>query len=90
MRTSTFRWDPKLTIPAALPFEVSEELPSLQKGQVPANPLGTMHTEYARKHNLPFEASQGGAQTMYPEYMRRLKELMNAPPATTSTSSATR
>ncbi len=71
MRTATFKRDPNLTIPAPQPFEVAEELPSLEKGQVPAYPLGTTHPEYATRHNLPFEASQGGAQTMYPEYMKR-------------------
>jgi hypothetical protein len=58
---------------------VAEELPSLEKGQVPAYPLATKHPEYAEKHHLPFEASQGGAQTMYPEYAKRLEELMKAP-----------
>jgi hypothetical protein len=77
LRTSTFRLDPTLTIPAALPFEITEELASLQKGQVPAYLLGTKHTEYAERHNLPFEASQGGAHTMYPEYVKRLELLMN-------------
>ena len=45
---------------------------------MPAYPLGTTHPEYAKRHNLPFEASQGGAQTMYPEYMKRLEELRKA------------
>jgi len=52
---------------------------------VPSYPLGTTHPEYATRHNLPFEASQGGAQTMYPEYMKRLEQLMKAAPRTTST-----
>jgi cyclase len=68
------KWDPTLTIDAARPFEVAEELPSLQKGQVPAYPLGTQPPEYAKKHNLPFEASQGGGATQYPEYATRLKD----------------
>jgi glyoxylase-like metal-dependent hydrolase (beta-lactamase superfamily II) len=83
VRTATFKRDPNLTIPALQPFEVAEELPSLEKGQVPAYPLGTTHPEYAKQHNLPFEASQGGAQTMYPEYMRRLEELKRASASTT-------
>jgi cyclase len=74
VRSATFKWDPTLTIDAARPFEVAEELPSLQKGQVPAYPLGTQHPEYAKKHNLPFEASQGGGATQYPEYTTRLKD----------------
>ncbi|HEY6507418.1 MAG TPA: hypothetical protein VIY56_05355 [Vicinamibacterales bacterium] len=76
VRTSTFKWDPNLRVPAATAFEVAEELPSLERGQVPAHPLGTTHDEYAKRYGLPFEASQGGAHTMYPEYMKRLRELM--------------
>jgi hypothetical protein len=34
--------------------------------------------EYAAKHNLPQEATLGGAQTTYPEYRTRLKELPKA------------
>ena len=79
VRTATFKRDPNLTIPALQAFEVAEELPSLEKGQVPAYPLGTTHPEYATRHNLPFEASQGGAQTMYPEYMKRIEELRKTP-----------
>ena len=45
---------------------------------MPAYPLGTKHHEYADRHHLPFEASQGGAQTMYPEYAKRLEQLMKA------------
>jgi hypothetical protein len=86
VRTSTFKWDPQLTIPPPLPFEVAEELPSLERGQVPAYPLGTKHEDYARHHQLPFEASRGGAHTMYPEYMERLRELRGAVPAIPSAS----
>lgn len=31
--------------------------------------------EYSRNHGIPVEAASGGAATMYPEYMKRLKEL---------------
>src|SRR5688572_589622 len=83
-RTATFKWDPTMTVGPARPFEIAEELPSLQKGQVPAYPLGTIHTEYAKNHNLPLEASFGGAHTQYPEYVQRLKQLMTGQPTTTS------
>ena len=87
VRTATFKRDPSLTIPAPLPFEVAEELPSLEKGEVPAYPLGTRHPEYAARHRLPFEASQGGARTMYPEYATRLRELMKASPTSSTAAS---
>ena len=88
VRTSTFKLDPTMTIPAALPFEITEELPSLQRGQVPAYPLGTKHTEYAQRNNLPFETSLGGAHTMYPEYVERLKRLTNKSGAAVTSSTA--
>jgi hypothetical protein len=84
VRTSTFRWDPNLTIQAATAFEIAEELPSLERGQVPAYPLGTKHRDYAEAKKLPFEASQGGAHTAYPEYMKRLQELMHGAESTSS------
>jgi glyoxylase-like metal-dependent hydrolase (beta-lactamase superfamily II) len=89
VRTATFKRDPNLTIPALQPFEVAEELPSLEKGQVPAYPLGTTHPEYATRHNLPFEVSRGGAQTMYPEYMKRIEELRKAPAPAAGRSAST-
>jgi hypothetical protein len=88
LRTSTFKLDPTMTVPAALPFEITEELASLQRGQVPAYPLGTKHTEYAESHKIPFEASQGGAQTMYPEYVERLRRLMTEPGAAVTSSTS--
>jgi len=31
--------------------------------------------EYARNHGIPFEAAMGGAETMYPEYAKKLEDL---------------
>jgi hypothetical protein len=89
VRTATFKLDPTMTIPAALPFEITEELASLQKGQVPAYPLGTRHTEYAERNHVPFEASLGGAHTMYPEYVEQLKRMVKEPRTAVTTSTAT-
>lgn len=75
IRTSTFRWDPNMSIPSARPFEVFEEIPALERGQVPAYPLGTEHPRYAEINNLPYEATRGGAESMYPEYVKRIKEM---------------
>jgi hypothetical protein len=46
-------------------------------GEVPhflpgANPY---QTEFAARHGLPVDATRGGAQTMYPEYMQKLRSL---------------
>jgi hypothetical protein len=54
---------------------------------VPAYPLGTKHPEYSEIHHIPFDATQGGAETMYPEYAKRIQELLKAQPARPSTTS---
>ena len=42
-------------------------------------------TEWAEKHHLPLEAAKGGAETMYPEFMLKLKTLPSAKPQTSAT-----
>ena len=51
--------------------EIAEELPDLKPGDVPHYPLGTRHPEYADANGLPFEATLGGKETLYPEYVER-------------------
>ena len=58
--------------------EIAEELPDLKPGDVPHYPLGTRHPEYADANGLPFEATLGGKETLYPEYIERLKEMTRA------------
>ena len=48
------------------------EVPSYFAGENP------WMAEYAAKHDLPQEATLGGAATMYPEYRARLKQLPKA------------
>ena len=48
------------------------EVPNFLPGENP------WMAEYAAKHNLPQEATLGGAKTIYPEYRTRLKELPKA------------
>jgi hypothetical protein len=80
VRTSTYKRAPQQQIGRSLPYEVVEELAGLKRGEVPANPLGTIRKDYAESHHLPLEAAQGGAMTMYPEYQKRLQELMKDMP----------
>jgi hypothetical protein len=47
---------------------------------VPFWPLGTKQQEYAERFKIPFEATQGGADKLYPEYQIRLQELMSQQP----------
>ena len=90
VRTTSFRRAPAQNVGRALQSGVVEELATLTRGEVPAYPLGTKHRECSEIHHIPFEATQGGAETMYPEYMKRIEELMRAQPARPATSSAQR
>src|SRR6185503_13858907 len=80
VRTTTYKRAPTQNIGRAFPSEVVEELPGLKRGEVPAYPLGTKHPEYSEIHHIPFEATQGGAETMYPEYMRHIQDLLKTQP----------
>ena len=62
--------------PAIAQVEIAEELPDLKLGDVPHYPLGTRHPEYGEANRLPFEATLGGSETLYPEYVERLKQMM--------------
>jgi len=76
VRTSTFRWNPGQREGGLPQVEVAEEVPSLQQGDVPHYPLGSRHPEYADENKLPFEATLGGRETLYPEYAEKLKQLL--------------
>jgi len=78
VRTSNFVWAPAQSIPPPIPFEIVDELAGVPPGWVPSYPMGTRHDEFARRHNLPYEATTGGARTMYPEYAARIRQLMTA------------
>jgi hypothetical protein len=82
VRTATYKLDPQMAIQVARPFEIFDEIPAFDRGKVPANPLGHVDTRYAEINKLPLEAARGGAHTMYPEYARRLAELMARPQQT--------
>ena len=80
VRTSTFRWNPGAREGAINQVDVAEEVPGLRQGDVPHYPLGSTHPEYAQDNKLPFEATLGGKDTLYPEYVEKLKGMdLNAP-----------
>ena len=64
------------------PNEIVVEIPRL-RGELPHHLPGTnrMLAEFAGRHGLPFEATRGGAETTYPEYLDRLKVLISMPRA---------
>jgi hypothetical protein len=57
------------------PFETVDELGDKPRGWVPSWPLGTEHRDLSEQFKIPYEATQGGTHTLYPEYMKRIEEL---------------
>jgi len=80
IRNASYRRTPHQQLPAyPCPIVVEEVRP---KGQIPHYVPGTNPylTEFATKRGLPLEAVRGGAETTYPEYQSKLKELMKTAP----------
>ena len=57
----------------AIPFETVDELGDRPIGWVPHWPVGTRHTEFADRFGLPWEATRGGKETLYPEYAAKIE-----------------
>jgi len=76
VRTSTFRWNPGQRETPIVQVEVAEELPDLKPGDVPHYPLGFRQTDYADSNDLPWTATLGGRDTLYPEYADTLQRLV--------------
>jgi hypothetical protein len=74
-RTTQWVWDPGGNMTVGTPFEAVDELGARPLGWVPHWPLGVLQKEFAEVHNIPFEATQGGKETIYPEYQLKLAEL---------------
>lgn len=81
VRTSTWILDSQLQF-ARYPCGPNEIVVEIVRppGTVPHHLPGTntMLTEFAEKVRLPLEATKGGAETMYPEYMEKLKSMKPA------------
>jgi hypothetical protein len=73
VRTQHFTWSPSQTQARPAPFEIVDEVPSHPAGNVPSYPPGTLHDQFAKSHGLAYEATQGGALTLLPEYEKRLR-----------------
>ena len=60
----------------------SNEVPHYLPG---TNPFST---EFAQRHQIPVEATRGGAETMYPDYMEKLRAMPLPPPLPAPTAGA--
>ena len=75
-RNYTLTWNPGAQVVVGNTFQSVDELGDKDLGWVPFFALGTKHTEFGEVHNIPFEATQGGKQTIYPEYQERIQQLL--------------
>ena len=57
-------------------FEIVDEVAGHSLGYVPHYPFGTKQDGFAIRHGLPFETTQGGKATTYPEYEQTIRQLM--------------
>jgi hypothetical protein len=81
-RTTDFQLNPGQNVGApGFGFEIADEIASWPEGYVPHWPLGTKQTEFAETLGIPYEASQGFKEAMYPEYLPKLRKMMAAMPA---------
>lgn len=80
IRTSDFVWNPQLVM-APWPCEPVEEVVR-PEGVVPMHLPGKNDflQEVAREYQIPYEATRGGAETMYPEYIDKMKSMKLLPP----------
>ena len=74
VRTQTWAWDPSITIADLHPFEPVDELGDKPLGWVPFNALGTHHAEFGKAYNIPFQATQGGKESLYPEFQSKIDQ----------------
>jgi hypothetical protein len=75
VRTSDFRYAPAQHVGTAIPFETVDELGDRPRGWVPSWPLGTKHHEFADRFSIPVDATIGGRDSLYPEYMKKIEEM---------------
>jgi hypothetical protein len=75
VRTTDWLRRPNQHVGPRIQFETVDELGDRPSGWVPHWPIGTEHKDLAEHYGIPYEATQGGKVTLYPEYMRRIEEL---------------
>ena len=75
VRTTDWLRRPQQHVGPRIPFETVDELGDRPLGWVPHWPIGTEHRDLAEQVGIPFEATQGGKATLYPEYVRRIRQL---------------
>jgi hypothetical protein len=79
-RTTDFQLNPGQNVGApGFGFEIADEIATWPKGYVPHWPLGKEHREFADTLGVPYEATRGLKEAMYPEYLTKLRKMMSQP-----------
>jgi len=84
VRTQTWQVATNMNLAAGNPFESVDELGDKPQGWVAHYPLGNKPTDFAKAHNLPFEATRGGKASIYPEYMDKIEQYRREEAAATA------
>ena len=74
VRSNTLMWDPGGNMAVGIFLEPVDELADKPLGWVPFFALGTHQTEFAENNDIPFKATQGGKESLYPEYVDKIKQ----------------
>jgi hypothetical protein len=84
IREYSWVYDPNQIIPP-FPCEMTPDGTIIAAGKVPSFLPGqndVLH-DFATEYGIPFEAALGGAETTYPEYIKKMKTMKVAPRTTT-------
>jgi hypothetical protein len=84
IRESSWVYDPNQVIPP-FPCEITPDGTIIPAGKVPSFLPGKndiLH-DFAIEYGIPPESALGGAETLYPEYIKKMKTMKVAPRATT-------
>jgi glyoxylase-like metal-dependent hydrolase (beta-lactamase superfamily II) len=76
VRSQSWVLSPGLGVDTRRFFEAVDEISGRAPDYVPHYPLGTKQDGFAKDLVLPFEATQGGSRTLYPDYLPRLRALI--------------
>ncbi len=76
VRSQTWVYSPGLGVDTRMFFETVDEIVGRPADYVPHFPLGTRHTDVSKIFRIPFDATQGGSETLYPDYIPKLRQMI--------------
>jgi hypothetical protein len=74
VRSQNWTWAPDQDVQFGEPFEPVDELGDRPPGWVPFWPLGSLQMEYSQTRNIPWKATIGGKDSLYPEFMDKIQQ----------------